>query len=265
MAAAGRERYALVILDAPIFTGATAEALLTQLPPELRSSVLLLADDVDRRTLGPLLLRDRLSFVVSRDNPRLARELVITANKLITGELFGLDKYLTWGSVMVSRWVASGAEVAVAADAVGEHAASLGLSRRVVAMARTVADELLSNAIKQAARVPAGTAVAPVALQYACDGELFGVSVADSFGALDADTVTSYLVRCFSSPTPQDGDDGAGLGMFMAFEAVRQMVFNLAPGRRTEVMGLIAVSRLADPGKSLYLFRECAGPPAITI
>ncbi len=248
-----RTPYALAIFDAQLFdAGAGAKAM--EIIPAGRSGLLLLSDELERAQLAPFLASDRMSFVVSRDNPRLARELVITANKIVSRDLFGLEKYLTWGLQPKSAELRSLEEVPLAADLVGRYAAELGMSKRVVAMARTVADELLSNAVKHAPNP--GASPSAISLRYGCDGELFGIAVSDRFGTLDDETVKAYLARCFTSPTPLDGEGGAGLGMFMAFEAVRQLVFNLAPGRRTEVIGLIAVSRIADPGKSLYLFRE---------
>lgn len=224
-----------------------------------RSDVLLLCEQPDFSQLAALFGRDRVRYLIAKATPILAEELVVTANKLLTQDVFGLEKYLTWGIRPQSVVLRDSEERQGAIDDLVAFVGSLGLGARVAATAKIVADELLTNAIYNApvdgtgARLHAGlrrserltlTGRNEVELHYACDGRSLAVSVVDHFGSLDRATISFYLAKCFAAGADQvdDKQGGAGLGMYMALENVSSLVYNLAPGLRTEVIGLIDVS-----------------------
>jgi len=115
-----------------------------------------------------------------------------------------------------------------------------------------------------------------VALRWGCDGRYLAVEVTDRFGSLDRDTILRALVRTKRSPLwhagglsqrisgarhardempggwPESGQPpeasgfkdaggGAGMGIALAYRSCDHLVFNLAPGKRTEVIALIDV------------------------
>ncbi|HEY3803690.1 MAG TPA: hypothetical protein VGL61_13845 [Kofleriaceae bacterium] len=184
--------------------------------------------------------------------PVLAEELTITAQKLMRGELFGAEKYLLWGTELHATTLERSRQ---RTDVVAELERELrgrGQSARVAQMVRLVADELISNAVHNAPVDGAGVhyrrdlprdsdlpidARQRVDVRWGCDSRYVAVEVNDSFGSLGRDVALAAL----GSQDVRDGGGGAGLGLAMAYRSCDHLVFNLAPGRRTEVIALVDV------------------------
>ena len=202
--------------------------------------------------------------------PVLAEELTLTAHKLIRGDLFGADKYLLWGTELhATTLVRASQRAAVVAELAGALVAR-GQNARVAAMVRLVADELISNAVHNAPvdaagvhyrrHVPRGDELElderhQVRVRWGCDARYVAVEVGDAFGSLDRDTV----LRSLAKPEMRDSGAGAGLGVALAYRSCDHLVFNLAPGRRTEVIALVDVRYPATergPASSYNVFVE---------
>ncbi len=184
--------------------------------------------------------------------PVLAEELTITAHKLMRGDLFGAEKYLLWGTQLHDTTLERAQQ---RTDIVAELEAELGRrgqNARVAQMARLVADELISNAVHNAPVDAAGVhyrkdlprdaaleldAHHRVRVRWGCDARYVAVEVNDSFGSLDRDTALAALAR----QEVREVGAGAGLGVALAYRSCDHLVFNLAPGRRTEVIALVDV------------------------
>lgn len=184
--------------------------------------------------------------------PVLAEELTLTAHKLMRGDLFGADKYLLWGTELHETAITRASQ---RAEVVAELEAALrgrGQNARVAQLARLVADELISNAVHNAPVDAAGVhyrkdlrrdaelaldARHEVRVRWGCDSRYVAIEVNDGFGSLDRDTALGAL----SKQHARDVGAGAGLGLAMAYRSCDHLVFNLAPGRRTEVIALVDV------------------------
>ncbi|RMH39096.1 MAG: hypothetical protein D6689_17655 [Deltaproteobacteria bacterium] len=211
-------------------------------------------------------------------------ELVVTSVKLLSGDIFGLEKYLAWGVRVHELSIDSYEQKRIALLTVAEQARSVGARRQLVAKIESVTDELLMNAMYDAPaiargetpRVPsadevdAGAAIAsPALLRYACDGRYFAVSVEDAFGQLHKEAIVDHLLRARTErgrPRPTGGG-GAGLGLYFVLSSVTRFVANVDPGRRTEVVCLFDLrqsGREADAcTRSLHVFhtdRDDASP-----
>jgi CheY-like chemotaxis protein len=184
--------------------------------------------------------------------PVLGEELTITAHKLIHRDLFGADKYLLWGTALqghtLTRSTARAQLIAQLADAVRAR----GQSARVASMAMLVADELMSNAVHNAPVDSAGAHYRKdlprdtkldlddkhaVRLRWGCDARYLAIEVTDQFGSLDRDTI----LRSLAKADVRDSGVGAGMGIALAYRSCDHLVFNLSPGRRTEIVALIDV------------------------
>lgn len=184
--------------------------------------------------------------------PVLGEELTITAQKLIRGDLFGAEKYLLWGTALHATTLTEARERLQLVNDLGEHLRARGQSGRVAAMAMLVTDELLSNAVHNApidgggaryrADLPRDAPLAlderhQVTLRWGCDGRYLAIEVGDRFGSLERDTVLRALTHTGAKET----GGGAGMGIALAYRSCDHLVFNLAPGHRTEVIALIDV------------------------
>ena len=82
-------------------------------------------------------------------------------------------------------------------------------------------------------------------MEVATDGERLAVSVSDPYGAISRDVVLSYFKKCFTG-----GDDvanlsskgGAGLGLYFCLNSVSNFTINVAPGERSEFIGLFDIN-----------------------
>ncbi|MBA3461312.1 MAG: hypothetical protein H0T46_15220 [Deltaproteobacteria bacterium] len=184
--------------------------------------------------------------------PVLAEELTITVQKLIRSDLFGAEKYLLWGTNLQETTVTRGSQRAQLVAHLSEQVRARGQSARVASMAMLVADELISNAVHNAPVDASGThyraelardqeleldELHQVRMRWGCDARYLAIEVTDFFGSLDRDTVLTALAK----NDVRESGGGAGMGVALAYRSCDHLVFNLAPGRRTEIIALIDV------------------------
>lgn len=225
----------------------------------------------------PLMAERRYvrNLIAKNDEPLDPDELIITAEKMLRRDLFGLEKYLLWGVTPYRLEIRDSRRKLDYVREVAEYARKLGCNERVTEMVETVVDELVTNAIYNAPRdadgnpkyaklsrreavvlEPQETAI----LEFACDGEYIAVAQVDPFGALTQDTIVSYLNRCLVKGPQQfsDASGGAGIGLFRVFQSLSKFVVNIDPGRKTEVISLIdlrlSIKRFRQLPKSFHIF-----------
>lgn len=184
--------------------------------------------------------------------PVLAEELTITAQKLIKNDLFGLEKYLLWGTDLPTTVITRASQRSTLVGELSEQVRARGQSARVASMAMLVADELISNAVHNAPVDAAGVHYRrdlardqelelderhQVRLRWGCDARYLAIEVTDPFGSLDRDTILTALAK----NDVRESGGGAGMGVALAYRSCDHLVFNLAPGKRTEIIALIDV------------------------
>jgi CheY-like chemotaxis protein len=184
--------------------------------------------------------------------PVLGEELTITTQKLIRGDLFGAEKYLLWGTDLHESQLVRSSQRAELVGQLAERVRARGQSARVASMAMLVADELISNAVHNAPVDASGAHYRKelprdrelplderhrVRLRWGCDARYLAIEVTDWFGTLHQNAILHALAR---SDVRQAGE-GAGMGLALTYRSCDQLVFNLAPGTRTEVIALIDV------------------------
>jgi CheY-like chemotaxis protein len=202
--------------------------------------------------LGPILDLGAVTNLLTHPMPVLAEELTITAQKLIRGDLFGAEKYLLWGTQLHRTEMVRSSQRSEIVGELAERVRALGQSARVASMAMLVADELLSNAVHNAPVDDAGVHYRRdlardtelelderhrVQLRWGCDARYFAIEVTDKFGSLDRETILGSLGK----NDVRDEGGGAGMGISLAYRSCDHLVFNLAPGRTTEIIALIDV------------------------
>lgn len=225
----------------------------------------------------PLMAKRRFlrNMIAKRDDPLEPDELIVTAEKLLRKDLFGLQKYLMWGIEPYVLHIRESTCKPQYVREVSRYASLLGCSPRIVEMVETIVDELVTNAIYNAPRTAEGqpkyamlsrreTVVLEgheaAELQFACDGDYIAIAQVDPFGSLTQDTVISYLNRCLVKGPRQisSGSGGAGIGLFRVFQSLSKFIINIEPGRKTEVICLIdlrlTMRRFRVAPKSFHIF-----------
>lgn len=211
-----------------------------------------------------------------------ARQVVVTVEKILRADLFGVEKYMSgFGSDVSTLQVTDAALRDDVVSNVRDYAKWLGCGSELSNRISTVADELITNAVYNAPRDEHGNTryaatdrrdkicLDPweyVQVRFGSDGQVFVLSVTDWFGALRVSDIRKGLARCLTSDDPiEQKAGGAGLGLFTAFRAANQLIVNVEQGERTEI---IAVFELGDrlrgdrkASQSLHLFTDEASQP----
>lgn len=247
---------ALIVLDYRMATDDAGLALANAAARAGTRACVLLVGDSDPGDVPKLFERGALTNLLAHPMPILAEELAVTAMKLLSGDIFGLEKYMAWGAEPRTCELADAAERADVVEAFAADVRAFGLGPRVASMATLVADELLSNALFDApvdeegrrfrAEEPRGRSRRlagreRVVLRYACDARYLAIEVTDLFGTLQRETIVAYLARA-----ARRGDDqvdlegsGAGMGIALSYSCCAHLIYNLSQGHRTEVIALI--------------------------
>ena len=207
------------------------------------------------------------------------QDLAVALRRAFSDETapLGAHPYLIQGFSTNEAVVQSTDDKDRALDAVMELAAALELSDEKKRRIEVAAEELLLNAIYDAPRDAAGTAVhakldrrtpvklgadQQVKLHYGCDGRNFVVSVADRFGALARATVAAHIPRLLAARSPRLGrpgtPGGAGLGLVLPYSAANQLALQVVRGRFTEATASLHIggsNRAAVArGSALYIY-----------
>ena len=198
-----------------------------------------------------LLAEPRCNHVVLDDEEGLATIAVIV-QKFVSGDLFGIEKYLPAGTMVQLTRLRDYKGRTAAIDEVLAYAEKVGVRSKIRSAIAQVCEELLMNALYDAPADADGKAIfaevelkarleklspRPVSIRYAATEAGFAVSVRDRFGRLDKATVLRYIDKCLHSSDQIDRKVyGAGLGIYFIASAATQFVLNVAPGMATEVV-----------------------------
>ncbi len=225
---------------------------LNTLVPKLRdrAHVTIVTPKASLSDLTVYLRDDRVNHVVVGDE--LDHGVFVTAQKLLTGDIFGIEKYLPQGTdvryVRIRDFEGRGRAI----DTVLEFAEQSKMRRQVRSAIGQVCEELLMNALYDAPVDADGKPVfadvdphdrrdmatpRPVSIRYAATDTHFAVAVRDRFGRLAKNTILSYIEKCIHSPNQIDRKTyGAGLGLYLVANAAASYVVNVAHGIATEVV-----------------------------
>lgn len=188
----------------------------------------------------------------------------------------GLSPYLGFGVAEHALRIEDSRDKGDYVREVASLAQSFDVAPRFLEAVETVADELVTNAIFNAPVDGQGgpryghlsrreaVALPPEersTLRFGCDGEVFGVAVRDPFGSLARSVVVRHLLLGLGTGRrdqrfPVAG--GAGLGLCRVFEASAVTAFDIVPGERTEVVGIVplreSIRAFKQRPKSLHFF-----------
>ncbi len=185
-----------------------------------------------------------------------ARELIATIKKIFEFDIFGVHHYVNTGTKSEVYHIRDSRERDAYIHTVSEFCKRMYVRTSTIQAVELFCEELLMNAIYDAPRDASGgelyghtsrrdrVVLKPkdaARMEFACDGEKLVISVSDPFGAITWETVQAYLAKCFSQDrriTNLDEDGGAGLGLYLCFNAVNSFIVNVKPKVRSEFIGI---------------------------
>ncbi len=185
-------------------------------------------------------------------DPDAEHGLQVTAHKLLTGDIFGIEKYLPAGTHVNYFRMRDFQGRSTALDTILKYAEERGIRRQVRGAIGSVCEELLMNALYDAPVDADGnqifaevdphlrvdsTSPRPVSIRYAATDDQFYVAVRDRFGRVAKNTILAYIHKCLHSAQQIDRKTyGAGLGLYLVANAAAGYVVNVAFGMATEVV-----------------------------
>jgi len=242
----------LVVVDGSAMASASVKQFFTVAKTRGAESCMTLVGAAQLEQMPRILGLGAVTNLLVHPMPVLGEELTITAQKLIRSDLFGAEKYLLWGTKLTATTLTRASQRSQLVSELAEQVRGSGQSARVASMAMLVTDELLSNAVHNAPVDASGRryraelardgeleldARHQIELRWGCDGRYLAIEVTDPFGSLDRDTILRALVQ----NDVKNSGSGAGMGIALTYRSCDHLVFNLAPGKRTEVIALIDV------------------------
>jgi len=204
--------------------------------------------------------KEYIANIIPKTVPFNFAELSAIVHGLVTGDIFGLRRYLLAGG-----------------DILSEHritSSDEGKSVRMLVMTlltgrfgnvrdmELVLDEAITNAVYHAPSATDGTkkykSYSPITLEpdeyvyveCGCDREKYGVSVTDRKGRLKKETVLYKMERHISGAGVLD-ESGRGIHISRLF--ADRMIINIDPGKRTEVILMNYLEPRYQGFKPLYI------------
>lgn len=214
------------------------------------------ADNI--QTLKGLPFVDNIMSRDPEDRSFTVRSLLTTMTKVLNRNIFGIEKYLSWGADIQQRTVRSSKEREELKNDMIEHFKLSGIRTSILDRLFLVGEEMLMNAIYDAPtdvngqsiynHLPRRTEInleknQESTLRYALDGTMIALSVEDPFGALTKDVIIQYLETCYQgrAGSLNANKGGAGRGLHQIIENSDLTIFNVKKGVKTEVISLFSL------------------------
>jgi len=223
---------------------------------------------------GPLVLLQSLNFnfdllqkiefvqnVISRDPEDRAgtvKSLLTSLTKFLHNDFFGLEKYLAWGTEVKSLTITKSADRQPSNDQMQEYFKAMGIRGTLIERLQVAAEEMMMNAVYDAPQDATGKAKynhlprsTPIDLherefptfKFGSDGNMLAISVTDPFGGINRNLIAKYIKSCYegNAGSLNTGKGGAGRGLHQILESCDFTIFNVQPGKKTEVIGLFDI------------------------
>lgn len=218
--------------------------------------VALVPPGTDLATMAFLIADPRCNHVLQSDDEQGLNRLATTAEKLLSGDIFGVEKHVPQAEEVNYFRLTNYRGRSEAIDRIVAFAESCKVRRQVRSTIAQVCEELLMNALYNAPVDEYGRSLfanitpkdrldldspRPVSIRYVNSKTHFGVAVRDRFGTLTKDTMLRYIHKCLHSRQQIDGKTlGAGLGLYLVASRTREYVINIAPGVATEAIAVFS-------------------------
>jgi CheY-like chemotaxis protein len=232
----------LVISDIcmPGMDGVELLRTIRKLYPSIKT-VLMTANDIDQ--FIKLALIDGIANIIPKTVPFNFSEVAVVVKGLITGEIFGLPRYLlSEGTIFAEYRITSSSE----GSAVRDEIACLMKQRfNSAGDMKLSLDEIITNAVYHASEGGDGLdkykaytdiVLSPdeyVGIVCGCDHEKCGVAITDQKGRLTKETVLAKIHRQVSG---EGLCDTSGRGIHMSRLFADRMIINIDRGKKTEVI-----------------------------
>ena len=185
---------------------------LQSIPTGVGKRVVLLSERFEREWVPAMLASVHFGSVIARSR-MLREEVAVGVRKLLSRDLFGMEKYLQQPATIEKRVLYESARRAEVFDEILAFVEGFDADERIISQAVNLADELITNALYNAPVSAFGERLyksesrltplmlpheRPVEISWACDGERVAIGVVDYYGSLERRTLIRYLAKSFA-------------------------------------------------------------------
>ena len=266
----------IVDLDVPAPEATLLEEL-AELGPQA-PAVVLLSNQLLPQSLSHLLTSSRCRNVIAKvaqEGTFDVGELLLTVRKILDRDILGAEKYVRWGSMLHTVTISDSTQKHETLEQLSSFLEELDCERRLLLQLETVAEEFIMNALYNAPVAADGSrpfaslprtepAVVPAdhaaRLEFCSDGRLVAIACRDRYGSLTPERISESFGRAIRAGEDQVSfaAGGAGIGLYMVYMFVDQMIVNIQPGKVTEFIGVVDITvpfRMRAPrAKSVNIF-----------
>ena len=220
---------------------------------------------------------ERLNNLLGRpapDSPPRDWEILWVVRRLLHGETPKVSSLLSWGFTGFKHKVRTPTQRDTCVEMVVGFCEKLNCPGRVKEMVGELTHELLMNAMydapvdnkgrpkyahdrKAAIRLDDHEAAR---IRWGSDGMRVVVSVSDNFGRLPRASIFGGMARGLAGGQMDTSHGGAGLGMLYIYKSTSISIFNIVPGKKTEVIGIYELDlnqrKFKNLPRSVHVFVE---------
>ena len=205
------------------------------------------------------ILENNIGNIISKTVPFNFEELETTIEKLLTKNIFGIQRYMEPETPITRKLVRRVEDIPTVRQQLIDEVADESFDQNYRMTLRLMLDESISNAAYHAHGLPKGSDFefsdeSAVVVVYGKDSEKIGISVSDPKGKLSQGDILSYLADCFN-PTEETLLREGGRGLFLMHSMVDRLIINIERGVRTEVIMIIYTTK-QESGSHPLLIHE---------
>jgi CheY-like chemotaxis protein len=211
-----------------------------------------------------LALKHDVGNIFVKSTPFNFRELIQVLENLLTGEVFGIEKYFEKPSVQKTFTIKKGAKLDVYATEIISQLPNVIKAKKV----ELVLLEILANAVFYGIRKEKAdnketwnydfelSDSEAIFVTLMADNEKFGISVIDKGGRLKKNDVLYWINRQVTrdeTGVPLGVYDSHGRGFYIAREYIDRLIINIEPNKKTEIIIINYLTQAFRGYKPLYI------------
>ena len=242
-----------------------------------KDHLFLISSEADEENMK-IVVKDGLKHLVGWNEGIFAQEILCHFENMVHKRIWGLQNFLDESCELKILSLSDSKYTDELIQDVLKHFDFNDYFASPTDYIRVMANELVSNSLykgpnrrREEQGLDAADRKSPVYLKgsdlvqvtVGMDDRGVGLSVQDSFGGLDYETLIGSLKRSFAEKTVMEKKDGAGLGLYITFLHSNQFIVNHRENFRTEVICIIDRNKRYKNYKqrirSFHYFEEVKG------